>query len=157
MGWVNQGYIRQGVAPPPAVVFGIAQGSGYPLGIGLGYANYEVHNGLCTVHMEYSLNATNISLISSNTGDLIWSLPVEPVNYDTFYMAGHWWIERFWGGGGYGHLEITRQYSGGVALAKMLINRYHDDWITSLAAPTTAPYLFQDSRIFCSLQYPVEV
>lgn len=157
MPWNYQGQIRQGVNTFTPVL-GVSNGSGVPWGVGVGTnGKYEVHNGLCTASWTVNLDASMISIISSVTGEFIFNLPVNPVNYSTFLMSGYWWIDRFWGGGGYGNLEITRQYYDGSAYAKMLINRYHDHPIAILSAPSAKDtYLWSDSAIICSIQYPVE-
>lgn len=157
MGWNYQGQFRGGPTSWTPVL-GISQGASFPIGVGSGaWGTYEVYNGLCTAHWSIPLNTSMINVIAAYTGELILSLPVNPVNYATYLMAGHWWIERFWGGGGYGNLEITRQFWDGSAYAKMLINRYHDDPITILSAPGAKDYyLWSDSNITCSMQYPVE-
>ena len=159
MGWnyLYHGQIRQ--SPQSwTPVLGISQGGGTPIGVGTGtWGTYEVSNGLCTAHWGYPMNASMINIIGAYSGELIWSLPVDPVFYDTYLMAGQWWIDRYWGDGGYGNMEITRQYNGGAAYAKMLINRYHDDTISILGAPWTVnTYLWSDSGITGSIQYPVE-
>ena len=157
MGWNSQGYLRQG-PQSFAGAMGISQGANVPMGVGAyNYGTYEVWNGLCTAHWSLNLNASMIMVIGANSGEFIMSLPQVPVNYSTYLMSGWWWIERFWGGGGYGQLEITRQYYDGTAYAKMLINRYHDDPISILSAPWAKDYyLWSDSSIKCSIQYPVE-
>lgn len=158
MGWNYQGQFRGGPTSWTPVL-GISQGSGVPIGVGVGsWGTYEVYNGLCTAHWAFDMNSTIYNYtLPAYTGELIWNLPVNPVNYATYLMAGHWWIERFWGGGGYGNMEITRQFYDGSAYAKMLINRYHDDPIAILSAPGAKDYyLWSDSSIKCSMQYPVE-
>jgi len=157
MGWNYQGQFRGGPTSWTPVL-GISQGASVPIGVGTGsWGTYEVYNGLCTAHWSIPLNTSMIKVIAAYTGELILSLPVNPVNYATYLMAGHWWIERFWGGGGYGNMEITRQFYDGSAYAKMLINRYHDHQIAILSAPGAKDYyLWSDSSIKCSMQYPVE-
>jgi hypothetical protein len=157
MGWDYKGQFRGGPTSWTPVL-GVANGSGVPYGIGIGsWGTYEIYNGICTAHWGIALNASMIMAMQAVTGEFILSLPVQPVNYDTWLMNGHWFIERFWGGGGYGNLEITRQWYDGTAYAKMLINRYHDDPIAILSAPYAKDYyLWSDSGIICSMQYPVE-
>lgn len=157
MGWNYQGQFRGGPTSWTPVL-GISQGASFPIGVGTGaWGTYEVYNGMCTAHWSIPLNASMIMVIGGNSGEFLLSLPVDPVNYSPFLMAGHWWIERFWGGGGYGNLEITRQFYDGTAYAKMLINRYHDHSIAILSAPSAKDYyLWSDSNITCSIQYPVE-
>lgn len=157
MGWNSLGYIRQGVNSfTPVLAVERGDGSQRPIGLG-NYGTYEVHNGLCTAHWSINLDSTMMMVIPLYTGEFIMPLPVNPVNYGTFLMAGSWWIERFWGGGGFGNLEITRQFNGGAPYVKMLINRYHDDPIAILRCQDAKDYyLWSDSSIKCSIQYPVE-
>lgn len=123
---------------------------------------YEQHNGMLTLHGKMTFEGVDFGrwALLSLYGELLIKLPPypapAPVNYGTYQIVGHWALERFWGGGGYGHMELTRQYSG-TPMLKMLINRYHDDSISILngqVAPNN--YLWNDSGLMFSIQYPVE-
>lgn len=135
----------------------------YPYGFGPygtnGGSYYEYYHGLMTVHGKLSFGG---GVPGAYGGELIVDLPhayisgvPEPVWYDTYQIVGLWAMERYGGGGGYGLVELTRQYDG-IPVLKFLINRYHDASIAIMSASLVSYYFWTDSAFYFTVQYPVE-
>lgn len=124
-----------------------------------GGSYYEYYHGLMTVHGKLSFGGGTPS--PPVDGDLLVDLPSTgilvpaPIWYDTYQIVGLWAMERYFGGGGYGLVELTRQYSG-IPMLKFLINRYHDGSLAILTAGIVPYYFWTDSGFMFTIQYPVE-